>query len=424
MSDAAAAVYVRKRYKKWVTQYLDHLQQGAEFAHITLMEAARWKEEGFIVLNMGCNTMCPCELKQLMTNLGCLERPLVDERVFFYHTDLPFMAVKSALVTQGTTLTAIDCSCWEEPGRQIATLYAIPLVQNMNTGSSNRGARYVILMRCDISEVLRGTGTPFQREVLGAERYGEKHPHEAAGADDVRHLRCDAITDIPGAYRVLDFLTPGEHDDILQELQEGVRASAVRTERLARRVVAHFNRRFLYGINALGEVGCDVAPLPSFFAWMRDRLENADPTTTLEPPYPIPRGGFTCDQLTVNFYDYETSRVSGIAPHVDAHSPFEDYVLLVSLGSYTVMEFARGDDGKDAAAAPIGVLLPPCSLFVLSGEARYAWTHCIAERKTDILSESIPKLTRGLRISLTWRRGREGVHRKMECPYPLLCDGV
>jgi hypothetical protein len=230
------------------------------------------------------------------------------------------------------------------------------------------------------------------------------------------------VPGVPGLYLVEDFLTPAEEAAIWKELREDRRQ--LRLEYLSRRRVAHFNRRFIYGANRLTGEGEEVNERPRFYEWMRGRLQNDDPAHAVRivGDFPFQPGDYPCDQLTVNYYDYSEMGACGIATHVDAHNAFDDAVLIVSLGSYTVMDFARWDTPAEVAA-PIGVYLPPRSLAIMSGEARYGWTHCIAEKRTDTVSELLPTLTRGDRISLTWRRGRTRPHVKAECLFPALCDG-
>ncbi|SHK82523.1 alpha-ketoglutarate-dependent dioxygenase AlkB [Chryseobacterium contaminans] len=48
------------------------------------------------------------------------------------------------------------------------------------------------------------------------------------------------------------------------------------------------------------------------------------------------------------------------------------------------------------------MLLDSGSLIVLSGDARYKWTHGIAPRKTDYINGR--KIERKLRLSMTFRK--------------------
>jgi hypothetical protein len=59
---------------------------------------------------------------------------------------------------------------------------------------------------------------------------------------------------------------------------------------------------------------------------------------------------------------------------------------------------------------------PPPNPFP-SDEARYGWTHGIAERKSDLVDTTV--LKRGLRVSLTLRRVRT---QPCTCQWKALCD--
>jgi len=97
------------------------------------------------------------------------------------------------------------------------------------------------------------------------------------------------------------------------------------------------------------------------------------------------------NQLTVNEY----KRGQGIGAHIDTQSAFSDGLISISLGSDSVMEF-RNEKGVKKM-----VHLPPRSLLLMSGLARYTWSHQIVTRMTDCVDgEVIPRKTR---VSLTLR---------------------
>ena len=86
----------------------------------------------------------------------------------------------------------------------------------------------------------------------------------------------------------------------------------------------------------------------------------------------------------------------GLAYHVDTHSAFEDYIAAVTLQSGSVMGF-RHADGRVKQ-----VYLPPRSLVIMQGEARYGWEHTIPARRNDVVDgKAVP---RGIRVSATYRR--------------------
>jgi 2OG-Fe(II) oxygenase superfamily len=97
----------------------------------------------------------------------------------------------------------------------------------------------------------------------------------------------------------------------------------------------------------------------------------------------------------------------GISPHVDLLRRFGDGIVGVSLGDRGVaMRFAQaGEDGDEHE-----VWLPSGSVLVLTGEARYKWTHGIAPRLRDKV-EAVAAgegdgwmwQERGMRVSVTFR---------------------
>ncbi|MFO0457038.1 MAG: alpha-ketoglutarate-dependent dioxygenase AlkB [Alphaproteobacteria bacterium] len=99
------------------------------------------------------------------------------------------------------------------------------------------------------------------------------------------------------------------------------------------------------------------------------------------------------DQVIIN--EYQSGQ--GISAHIDCVPCFADTIASLSLGSPSVMDFTHGKTGEKSS-----LLLEPRSLLVLSGDARYAWQHAIAGRKTDRHNGQIIQRTR--RISLTFRK--------------------
>lgn len=98
------------------------------------------------------------------------------------------------------------------------------------------------------------------------------------------------------------------------------------------------------------------------------------------------------DQVIVN--EYQPGQ--GISPHVDCVPCFGETIASLSLGSPCVMDFIHSQSGEKSS-----MLLEPRSLLILSGDARYAWQHGIAARKSDRFDGQV--IERGRRLSLTFR---------------------
>jgi alkylated DNA repair dioxygenase AlkB len=93
------------------------------------------------------------------------------------------------------------------------------------------------------------------------------------------------------------------------------------------------------------------------------------------------------DQVIIN--EYKPGR--GIVAHTDAVKIFEDGIVSLSLLSQVNMTFAKK---KKSFELP----LPRCSALCLHREARYRWTHAIANGKKDGDKE------RERRVSITFRK--------------------
>ncbi|KAM5542424.1 hypothetical protein V8D89_003883 [Ganoderma adspersum] len=106
----------------------------------------------------------------------------------------------------------------------------------------------------------------------------------------------------------------------------------------------------------------------------------------------------------------------GITPHVDLLDRYGDGIMGVSLGSGCAMEFAKvasDQPRSDMLTSPsvpdqCALYLPKGSVVVMTGEARYGWTHGIEKRFDDWVEASPDSsegvlLERDLRLSITFR---------------------
>ena len=164
------------------------------------------------------------------------------------------------------------------------------------------------------------------------------------------------------------------------ELLGAIEAAPWRTD--LRRRVQQYGWRYDYHARRIGRQD-ELGPLPDWLAPLTTGL--ADEGWFTAPP----------DQAIVN--EYEPGQ--GIAAHVDCEPCFGDTIASVSLGSLCVMDFCERSSGRKTS-----VLLEPGSLLVMSGSARYAWTHGIAARKSDPIDGTRRKRER--RVSITFRTVR------------------
>ena len=150
----------------------------------------------------------------------------------------------------------------------------------------------------------------------------------------------------------------------------------------------------------------DATPVPTSSSSSQDEtvMPNHEPENDKEASLSFPN----LNQVTVNHY----APGEGIGSHVDTPSAFGDGLLSCSLNSGIVMEFRKveskdnhnnssGDQTKSRRPVKRLVYLPPRSLLILTGPARYEWEHQIVTRRTDCVDTKI--LKRGVRVSLTFR---------------------
>lgn len=225
-----------------------------------------------------------------------------------------------------------------------------------------------------------------------------------------------AAVDVPGLELLPDFVSEAEAHELLAAID------ACPWDTSIKRRVQHYGHAFDYARLAIAENIAAAPPqLPEFSAGVVQRLTN------------LGRLPHVVNQLTVNEYLPGV----GIASHCDAHSAFEDGIVALTLGSGIVMEFRRPETDSTSGKISVGkhhrlalpphsenhaphknVWLPANSLLIMRGEARYAWQHGIAWRKTDCIDDG-QTIVRGRRISLTFRTAR---HRPCDCQWPLLCN--
>jgi|TARA_A100001391_G_scaffold63912_1_gene39786 alkylated DNA repair dioxygenase AlkB len=146
-----------------------------------------------------------------------------------------------------------------------------------------------------------------------------------------------------------------------------------------KRRVQHYGFRYDYRARRVTDES-RLGPLPDWLEVLAGRLWK-DSIFQAQP-----------DQVIVNEY----LPGQGIAPHVDCEPCFGETIASLSLGSACLMDFSNIHSGNTATQ-----VLAPRSLLVLSGEARFNWTHGIPARKSDVIDGK--KIARGRRVSLTFR---------------------
>ena len=177
-----------------------------------------------------------------------------------------------------------------------------------------------------------------------------------------------------GATYLPGFVSPSEEAALVGQLDAGAWNAELR------RRVQHFGYRYDYRARAV-TADAYLAALPDWLEHLGGRLAVAG------------FAGGAPDQVIANEY----LPGQGISAHVDCVPCFDDTIVSVSLLSRCEMVFRHRPSGATRA-----IILEPCSALVLTGAARYEWTHEIPARKSDIVEGR--KVLRSRRISLTFRK--------------------
>jgi len=169
------------------------------------------------------------------------------------------------------------------------------------------------------------------------------------------------------------------------------------------------NQVMLFGRTTSEMTGGMGSGLPSFLISLlyalRDLLHPVVPHDLHALLFPPPDAPPRARQAIINLYNPG----EGITPHVDLLRRFDDGIVGVSLGSSCVMDFERVNIAE-AKGSPdrYGLFLPQGSLVILSGDARYKWTHGIKRDLEDLVEsedgqEAPEWVKRGTRLSITFR---------------------
>lgn len=145
------------------------------------------------------------------------------------------------------------------------------------------------------------------------------------------------------------------------------------------------------------------SPHPSSLPSYLLELQNAV-RTLLEPLLPRSDSEIALDQplarqIILNLYPPG----EGISPHVDLPNRYADGIIGVSLTGGTTMVFQNGQKRYDA-------YMPERTVYVMTGEARWEWSHGIEGRIGDVVEtkDGVETRLRSTRVSVTFRWMKEG----------------
>ena len=200
--------------------------------------------------------------------------------------------------------------------------------------------------------------------------------------DPPKASRGRQMGEIPGLIYKSGFITEDDEAELVALIDE-----AEWSTELQRRV-QHYGWRYDYKQRQIDE-SMRAGELPAWARKMAQRLVDEGWMKNLP------------DQVIVNEYCGN----QGISRHIDQQRIFAEHVATISLLETWGMVF-RHPNSKRKVEIP----LERRSVAVLTGDARYKWTHEIPKRKTELRMDKHGKrrrVVRSRRISLTFRRTRQ-----------------
>lgn len=218
----------------------------------------------------------------------------------------------------------------------------------------------------------------------------EDHPPAQAALDDVLIASSGSCPPIPGLYILRRAVPRTVLDDLAEALSSTVWPGSTDQVMLFTSPETPSLPPYLEPF---------VALLPQLLEPLPDSVKHA----VLHARMPV--------QAILNCYHPG----QGISAHVDLPERYADGIVGLSLLSSTVMEFrkAKADPPgtRTTATTAYAVRLRPGDVYVLTGEARWDWTHEIPYRDEDLVEDEngrTMRVRRGLRFSVTLRRMKDG----------------
>ena len=189
-------------------------------------------------------------------------------------------------------------------------------------------------------------------------------------------VRCEPEpAGVPGLSYVPDFLSAHEETELVAAIDGSGWISELQ------RRVQHYGWRYDYQARQI-DASMRLGPLPEWAALLARRLVSSRLLADLP------------DQLIVNEYVGD----QGISRHVDNEPGFADGIATISLLESWEMVFRERGEQR---GRKVTRRLDRRGAAIMTGDARYRWTHEIPKRKYEP-----GRVKRGRRISLTFRKVR------------------
>jgi len=188
-----------------------------------------------------------------------------------------------------------------------------------------------------------------------------------------------SIESVPGLYYIDNLISPEYSQQLFHYLDNEEKWSSI-TDSPNSRVVQHYGYKYNYKNHNNKEMG---KPIPDTFSELIQSLQQKVQELQLGD------SSYSFNQIIVN--NYEPGQ--GISKHTDIKS-YGAVIGCYTIGSGATMRFRKKDEVVD-------LYVKPNSLYVMSGDSRYLWTHEMPSTKSDKYNGKC--IMRDRRISITFR---------------------
>jgi|688.fasta_scaffold831209_1 alkylated DNA repair dioxygenase AlkB len=182
------------------------------------------------------------------------------------------------------------------------------------------------------------------------------------------------ISNVSGLYHCDDFIDNETETKIINILNKETWSTE-----LSRRTL-HFGYKYDYKRKTTDPKRDYIGELPNWTNNIIEKMFWSFHKTNIDLPFK------TFDQIIINEY----KQGQGIGKHTDCITCFSNGIAILSLNNDCIITFEKNDKSHD-------IFLKRCSLILLTGEARYNWTHSIIPKNNNNFTNEIP------RISITFR---------------------
>ncbi len=181
---------------------------------------------------------------------------------------------------------------------------------------------------------------------------------------------------VNGLYYIENVIDEKHADELISQLD--IQPWIPITDSSKSRKVQHYGFKYNYKTGNVKDV---ADPIPDFMQTLLNDLSDICKTKAIPS---------TFNQCIVNNYEVGQS----ISPHID-HRNYGPVIGCYTLNSGATMRFRKGNE-------KVEIYVKPNSLYIMSEDARYNWTHEMTTHKFDTTTDH-EKVKRDRRISITFR---------------------